>query len=66
MSEKLNAVELKAFSSVSNSIRCLGTNSSLLCRLPSSWLQQRIPNTKLKDLVDQISILKVLKEHGIL
>ena len=62
--EKLNAVELKSFRSVNSSVGWLGTNASMLCSFYSSWLQQRAPNPKVQDLVDQINILKVLKRHG--
>ena len=64
MCENRNAEELKAFVSVNSSIGWLGTNASMLCSFYSSSLQQRAYSLMVRDLIDQIIGLKVLRKHG--
>ena len=64
VSEMLNTVELRAFRSIDSSVEWLDKNASMLCSFYSSWLQQRTPNPKVQDLIDQVNVLKVLKKHG--
>lgn len=64
--EKLNNIELSAFKSLNSSISWIGTTASPLCAFYSSYLQQRLPNCTLHDLISQSNALSLLKRNGTL
>lgn len=64
LEELLNPVELSSFRSVNSSLVWLGIASSPFCALYASYLQQKAPNARVKDLIAQINSIRLLKKLG--
>ena len=64
MEEKLNAIELTSFRSLNSSISWIGVAASPFCSFASSYLQQKLPDTTVSDLVAQLNITRELKKLG--
>jgi len=62
--ELVNSIELSAYRSVNGQIGWIGAAASPFCSFASSYLQQRLPDVKVRDLVTQINMLKLLKKFG--
>lgn len=62
MNEKLNQIEAKAFASINASIGWLGVTASPFCAQVSSHLQQHAPNATIKEMIQQINLLRKLKK----
>lgn len=58
----LNEAELRSFRYFKSQIGWIATTASLFCALYTSWLQQKSPGLIVKDLVDHINYLKLLKK----
>jgi len=59
-----SAIEVSAFRSTNGQLGWIGTAASPLCAHASSSLQQKVPNMKVKAIVDQINYVKTLKKLG--
>ena len=62
VNEILNEVELGSFRSVNSSISWLDTNIFPFCALHSSWLQQKAPDPKVRDMIIQANSLRQLEK----
>ena len=62
----LNTIEKRAFMSLNSSISWLGTVSSPLCAFYASYLQQKLPECKVKSMISQLNSLNILKRYGTL
>lgn len=62
MNEKLNQIEIKAFTSINASIGWLGVTASPFCAQVSSHLQKQAPNATIKEMIQQNNLLRKLKK----
>lgn len=62
--EILNAVEVSSYRSMNSSIGWLGIGASPFCAFYGSHLQQRVPSTKVHDLICQINATRLLQKLG--
>lgn len=62
--EMLNQIEKSAFASVNSSLGWVGTAASPLCSFNASYLQQKGPDTKISNLVEQFHILRKIERLG--
>jgi len=62
--ENANPVELSAYRSINGIIGWIGAAASPFCSFASSYLQQRLPNVKVRDIITQINMLRQLKRLG--
>ena len=60
----LNPVEMSSFRSVNSSIGWLGIAASPFCAFYASYLQQKVPGTKVSDLICKLNSLRLLKKLG--
>ena len=60
----LNSIEERSFRSVNSSLGWIGTVSSLFCSFYASYLQQKVPETTIHDLITQINAVRHLKKLG--
>jgi len=61
---EVNPIELTAFRSVNTSLSWVGTAMSPFCSFASSYMQQKLPNVTVQDLVTQANLLAQLKKLG--
>lgn len=62
--DQANAIEISGFRSVNGSIGQIGSTASPFCSFSSSILQQKIPNLKVKSIVEQVTHVRNLKKFG--
>lgn len=62
--EEANAVEKSAYRSSTGSIGWIGVAASPFCAYASSTLQKKVPQLKVKHLVDQVNHIKFLQKLG--
>lgn len=62
--ELLNKIEKSAYASINSSLGWIGTAASPFCSFYASYLQQKAPDTKVSDLIEQVHILRKLKKLG--
>jgi len=62
--EPANAVEIAAFRSIYGSIGWIGAAASPFCSFTSSYLQQRLPGVKVRDIITQVNMLRQIKRFG--
>lgn len=60
----LNKIENSAFASINSSLGWIGATASSLCSLYASNLQQKAPDTKISNLVEQVHILEKIRRLG--
>lgn len=61
--QNMNELEKKAFMSINSSLGWIGTAASPLCSFYSSYLQQKAPELRFKNLIEQYNILRKLKRN---
>ena len=62
--EPINYLEKNAFMSFNSTLGWIGSTVSPLCSFYSSYLQQKLPGTKVKHIIEQNSIIKKLQKQG--
>lgn len=62
--QTLNKIKGAFFASTDSSLGWNGTAVSLFCSFQTSYLQQKIPDTKVSHLIEQQNILRKLEKHG--
>lgn len=64
MDSKTNELETKSFMSINSTLGWIGSSCSPLCSFYSSYLQQKLPDLKVRHSVEQNNIVKKLQKQG--
>lgn len=64
MEEQVNDLEKKSFMSVNSTLGWIGSACSPLCSYYSSYIQQKLPDIRVRHVVEQKNILRKLQKQG--
>lgn len=62
--DKLNSIDFSSYKSLNSLVSWIGTTASILCAFYASFLQQKLPDVRVRHLSEQAAILQVLKRVG--